>query len=254
MKVTSAGQTAWFRTYNNTGISDDRFSDVAINDDGMIIVTGQADIDPSITTNLDLVLSSWAPDGTAQWTQTFSAPGAVNEYATCLTIKPGGIIIAGGGATNSNGKSAPLTVRFDSLGNVLWYGLPNLAASLGGEVDDIIFSSGSVYTGGFLEKNPGMSNLHYQKYSDLTTGIPKVDNSMNVWPSPVQDNLFVRFNNQEIPTSVAVRDALGRIVFTTNGSDLKSAGSISVKDWDAGIYYLTVSFLNKIKSTPFIVQ
>ena len=254
VKVTSAGQTAWFRTYNNTGISDDRFSDVAINDDGMIIVTGQADIDPSITTNLDLTLCSWAPDGTAQWTQTFSAPGAVNEYATCLTIKPGGIIIAGGGATNSNGKSAPLTVRFDSLGNVLWYGLPNLAASLGGEVDDIIFSSGSVYTGGFLEKNPGMSNLHYQKYSDLTTGIPKVDNSMNVWPSPVQDNLFVRFNNQEIPTSVAVRDALGRIVFTTNGSDLKSAGSISVKDWDAGIYYLTISFLNKIKSTPFIVQ
>ena len=255
LKVSSTGQTAWFRTYGGSGITDDRFNDIAINEDGLILVAGQTDSDPSLTINLDLLLSCWAADGISQWNQTVTIPGAVNEYANCLTVKTGGIILIGGAATNTLGKSAPLTARFNSTGALIWYGLPNFQASAGGEVLEVLSGTGVVFTGGYTEQSPGMSNLHFQKYSDQTTTIHSLTNqSFSIWPNPAHAYTRIKFEPNAQPIKVEIHDATGRLIFSISGKSLLSEGFIPTTNWNAGLYFLTVIFENNSKTLPLVVE
>jgi uncharacterized delta-60 repeat protein len=251
IKCTTAGQTEWFRTYSNNGISDDRLSDVAIDENGNIVVAGQTDTDASIAINLDLLLRSYTPTGNLNWSKNFNVVGAVNEFANSVICKSGGIIIAAGAAVNSLGKSAPLTVRFNANGDSIWYGLPNFQNTLGGVVNDLVYSGNAVYTGGFTEKNTEMSNLHFQKYNDQTTGIKLVseNSGINIWPIPTSNILNYSLNSKDTYHTLQIIDLTGRVIWSTTSVNIN--GIVPVSNLNNGYYVLQFIGNKTILNRPF---
>ena len=253
-KCTAAGQTEWFRTFNNNGISDDRISDVDLDENGNIVVAGQTDTDASIAINLDLLLRSYTPTGDLNWSTNFNVAGAINEYANSVICKSGGIIIAAGAAENSSGLSAPLTVRFNANGDSIWYGLPNFQNTLGGAVNDLVYTGNAVYTGGYLEKNIEMSNLHFQKYNDQTTGIKIISeiSNVNIWPVPTSNYLNYSINSQEIYQTIQIIDLAGRIIWTK--ANVSKNGNIPVTNLSRGYYLLQFIGNKTILNRPFTLN
>lgn len=256
VKVNGTGQTAWFRTINGGGISDDRFNDLSLDASGNVYAVGQTDTDPLASIELDLLIGSWSADGTSQWQQTFAAPNAFNEHANCILVKPNGVLLVGGAASNNQGNNAPLTLRFNSSGSLLWYGLPGFSSALGAEVNDILYSNNSVFTGGFVVRSGQMSNLHFQKYNDTITGISALaKNQFSYWPNPVSNKLHFKFQDDinELST-VSVLDALGKVVDIKQVLVVAGRGELDFTTIQPGYYFMTISTKKGTQVCPIIVQ
>jgi hypothetical protein len=93
-------------------------------------------------------------------------------------------------------------------------------------------------------------NVTFYENLALATGINEVKKSLiNVYPNPVQNQLFIELDNQEV-TEITILDYAGRIVKTINGN----ATTVNVSDLTKGIYILKVTTEKGVSANRFIKQ
>lgn len=81
------------------------------------------------------------------------------------------------------------------------------------------------------------------------------DNDVRIYPNPSSDNIHVSLKNRTSnETSVVIYDMLGKMVYSENYTSATDAKTISVKDFKAGVYEITVSNGGKVYHSRFIVQ
>ncbi|NQX98885.1 MAG: T9SS type A sorting domain-containing protein, partial [Flavobacteriales bacterium] len=97
----------------------------------------------------------------------------------------------------------------------------------------------------------GDGNITFYENLALTTGISKIETTeISIYPNPVQNQLFIELDNQEI-TEITIIDYSGRIVKTITNNNAKN---IDVSGLTQGIYILKVSTKNGVLTNRFIKQ
>lgn len=91
-------------------------------------------------------------------------------------------------------------------------------------------------------------------------GQPGIDFKIGIAiaPNPAVDDVTITTTipkQQSGPMTIAVYNAAGDVMYSMQCLDCggKSARTISVKDWAAGLYYVRVTYLTKTQTTKLVV-
>lgn len=113
VKYNPFGDTLWTRHYDLTVV--DEAYDVTTDHIGNIIVSGCIVND---STNADIHIVKYAPDGNILWTRTYSNGENVGEFGYGVAVDSKNSIIITGKAYYNWGDY--ITIKYDSSGNLLW--------------------------------------------------------------------------------------------------------------------------------------
>jgi uncharacterized delta-60 repeat protein len=109
VKYDSVGNQLWVARYNGPGNGDDYPTDLALNADGNVYVTGQS-FSPS--TSYDYATVKYDANGNRIWVMRYNGP--VNQYdsAAAIAVDSSNGVYVTGGSTGINGISDYATIRY----------------------------------------------------------------------------------------------------------------------------------------------
>jgi len=149
IKYNSAGQEQWVARYNGPGNSFEEASDLAIDNDGNIYVTGQR-WDPS--TAHDYTTVKYNSAGQEQWIARYNGPGNGRDEANAIAVDVNGNVYVTGQSERSNANYDYATIKYNSAGQEQWVIRYNgsgqnsdYAVALGLDSDNNVYVSGSSY-------------------------------------------------------------------------------------------------------------
>ena len=149
VKLNSAGDTTWIKTYGGTQ-NDNGFS-ISQNRDSGFIITG---ITGSFNTQIgDFYTIRTDKNGDTLWTRTFGFTNADNAVSAKET-SDGGFVVAGTSWDTLAGHNDIYLIKYDSSGNLLWnkrlkQNVENFASGLQ------ILSDGKIVISGTIIRGPG---------------------------------------------------------------------------------------------------
>lgn len=256
IKVSSSGQAIWNRTFNNAGISDDRFNDLVFDTSGNIIAVGQADIDVTATNQLNTLIISYTPDGTEQWNQLIALPNVFQNSTSVVARSSIDDLFLGGLAMDNLGNSAPLTMKVDPAAGLIGFGTPTLGANTHGEIHDILLDANFIYTAGEYETNStSMSDGFLVKYSDNITGLEYLsEDQISVYPNPSEDYCYIRSAQGTNITSVKMMDATGRTIISQSEISGTSIQRLNTANLPSGMYFLEIGYAGTFSVQPIIIK
>ena len=82
--------------------------------------------------------------------------------------------------------------------------------------------------------------------------IAAVENGVNVYPNPTHHNFTVETNNQII-NEVNVRSISGKLVYTMQGSAVKSKLLVNSLNWESGVYFIQINTESGISHQKVVV-
>ncbi|MFA5291587.1 MAG: SBBP repeat-containing protein [Phycisphaerae bacterium] len=144
VKYDSAGTQLWAKTYNQSGASDDRLSDVAVDANGNVYVIGR--------TNQDCLIIKYTPDGTLAWSKTYNGTGNNFDTFYKLAIDSSGNIYACGETAGAGTYQDGLIMKYSPDGTLLWMDTYNGSANQWDMLEAIaIDSADNIYVTGSVE-------------------------------------------------------------------------------------------------------
>ncbi|NWG27975.1 MAG: SBBP repeat-containing protein [Ignavibacteriaceae bacterium] len=142
VKYNTDGVEKWVSRYIGFGNSSDIAYDVAVDNAGSVIVTGESPDSNSITP--DYLTVKYDSSGMQQWTVRYNGPGDDIDFAKTITVDDNGNIIITGVSRGDEGRWDWCTIKYDSSGIERWVSRFN-----GGFVYDLALDkSGNVYVTG----------------------------------------------------------------------------------------------------------
>ncbi len=215
IKYSPGGDTLWVRRYNGPGNDLDWAQALAVNDSGNVYVTGTSDDIFSIS---DYATIKYESNGDTLWVRRYNGP--VNNYdrSWALAVDGSGNVYVTGDSWGGITKGDYATVKYDSLGNLLWerrFNGSGNSADIGWDVK--VEKNGKVYvTGGTL------SLTNHMDYGTIKY-------------NPNGDTNWVRFyNGLDNLYDVALKLALD-----TMGNVYVTGSSVKIGQYDD---YLTVKY------------
>ena len=119
IKYDSAGKQQWVARYNGPGNDWDSAVDIAVDQSGNVVVTGE-----SIGTALpdyDYATIKYDSDGRTQWIARYNGLAAGDDEATALALDGAGNVYVTGASTNpDDGSYDYVTIKYDPAGTEQW--------------------------------------------------------------------------------------------------------------------------------------
>ncbi|AEW00581.1 hypothetical protein A4D02_24960 [Niastella koreensis] len=209
IKYNSSGVTKWIRRYNGPGNDIDGPSDIKVDDNGNVYVTGSSDGD---TTNRDYVTIKYKANGMQEWVARYSGPGYF-DFATALALDDkGNVYVTGSSESDKENEEFVdfTTIKYDKKGNELWV---KRFGRIGAQAKAIaIDKQGFVYVTGSLAVGAGEGDNEYAtvKYDA---------NGNRQWVAT-----YNPFNSFDIPNAIAV-DASQNVYVTGRSASLPDQGN-----------------------------
>ena len=112
------GAELWSRTRQGASQGDQYACCIAVNADGLVLVTGYSN--PGLNFDYpDILTVAYEPSGNEAWSDEWGPSLSSADFAASLAIGTTGIVYVGG-STTASGQSDTLTVAYDASGNRLW--------------------------------------------------------------------------------------------------------------------------------------
>lgn len=257
IKVSNAGQFAWNKTFNNIGISDDRFNDLVFDTIGNVIAVGQTDLDATNLMLLNTLAVAYAPDGSELWNQIVAIPGTNQNSANVIRSNNADGFYIGGSATNNQGNSVPLTFKLDPTAGALWYGHTPITNTSQGEIHDMLLSANAIYAGGELELNTSsMTNAILYKYAEQVTSTESASENtyVRLFPNPASGTIYIESLNGKAVQNVAIKDLAGRTIRNEVFSNNTGLQQIDTDMLQSGIYWFEVTQGNQTTLIPVFLN
>jgi len=223
-KMDTSGTYYWTKKWGGP-LGDDMPSRMAMDHLGNLYIIGYfysaADFDPGNGTwNLyslgswDIFISAYRSNGTLIWAQSIGA--GLFDTGTGITVDKQGNVYSTAGFQ--------LMPDFDFTANTL-----------------------------FLSSN-GANDVMVHKIGQTNVGINENNNDLllNVYPNPVNNNLFITADPKFIGETFTINDITGRVVKTGTIQNIKTV--LSVENLNAGIYFIQPNDSNTNKVIKFIKQ
>jgi len=112
VKYSPAGDTLWARRYNETGISNDEATALAVDKSGNLSVTG--------TSFGDYVTIKYSPAGDTVWVRRYNGSGNGDDRAYALTVDDSGNVYVTGESYGSGINYDYATIKYSPAGDTLW--------------------------------------------------------------------------------------------------------------------------------------
>lgn len=119
MKLTSAGDTLWTRTYNGVDNAEDEANAIAIDGSGNVYVTGHSRGDG---TGDDIITIKYSSIGVQQWIATYSSPFLQDDQGRDVTVDASGNVYVTGvtGIDANETNTDYITIKYNSAGVQQW--------------------------------------------------------------------------------------------------------------------------------------
>jgi uncharacterized delta-60 repeat protein len=115
IKYYTNGGTAWIRTYNGTGNSDDYATALNIDAYGNVYVTGES---RGSGTDYDYTTIKYDPDGNQLWEKKYNGPGDSSDYAYAITVDGSGNAYVTGESWGSGTGYDYATIKYSKKNEV----------------------------------------------------------------------------------------------------------------------------------------
>ena len=128
----------WVRRYNGPTGSSDGASDIAIDNQDNIYVTGSVGVDA----NTDIATISYSPLGNIRWMRFYNGTASLLDRANAMTVDGVGNVYITGTTTGIGSGNDLITIKYSHLGVIQWtriYSVPGTSNEEGFaiEVDDV---------------------------------------------------------------------------------------------------------------------
>jgi hypothetical protein len=149
VKYDANGNLQWVQPQPNRTGTDRNIAEsegLAIDREGNIIVAGQG---KSATSVYDYLIYKYRPNGELAWQKAHNGPASLIDRLHAMTIDDAGNIYVTGTIALSDNNLDPMTIKYDSAGNVVWqkqFVNPKLEVMNSVQVDAV----GNVYVSGYL--------------------------------------------------------------------------------------------------------
>jgi hypothetical protein len=146
--VFAAGpQIDWTARYNGTANSHDYATDMAIDSNGFVYVSGYA---KNVSTNEDFVTIKYTPDGNTVWTKTYNRIGGSPDYSEAITIDANSnVVVAGRSKLPTSLNNDGAVIKYNSSGTQLWVKTYNSAGDSEDSFSDVVTDAGgNIYISG----------------------------------------------------------------------------------------------------------
>lgn len=262
LKLNSEGDTIWTKCYGNS--KNDWASSVTQSSDGGFVIAGTTEIE-NIDNRLDFWILKLNSEGDSLWSRYYGGSGW-DLASSIKQTSDGGYIVAGrtnssdgdvwGGNIINDSIYDYWTVKLKSDGDTLW------TKCFGGSSEDKAFSIQQTNDGGYIvagqsnsndgdvEGNHGNGDFWIVKLSSLNTfeQIPG-DNEFRIYPNPTKSLIYIEFGKID-HYDLKVLDVHGKMMLTTNLTTHNTR--IDISDFPIGIYFITVSSDNFLKTEKII--
>lgn len=218
IKYSSAGIPLWTNRYNGPGNNTDSISDLAVDGDGNVYVTGYS---TGSGTGQDYATIKYSGAGVPLWTNRYNGVANGRDQATAIVLDGIGNVVVTGGASTGGGSNNFVTIAYSTAGVPVWtnsYDGPengdDFALSMAADTNGNIFVTG--YSSG--------SNGSYQSYDVVTIAYASAS-GVSMWTN--------RFNgtgndaDYPRPNSTAV-DANGNVFVTCQSVGIGSSYDYAV--------------------------
>lgn len=162
IKYNQSGVQQWVKTYNGTGNKDDKPSDIAIDKQGNIIITGSSDN----ATNKDYVTIKYALTGVQQWVTRYNGTGNGDDLPKAVGIDAQNNIYITGSSVGNGTSTDFATLKYNANGIQQWVTRYNGAANGIDEAIAIAIDKiNNVYVTGFSTNPAGNKDYTTISYS-----------------------------------------------------------------------------------------
>lgn len=174
------GTLLWTKNYNGLGNNNDIPSDITVDVNGNVYVTGKADVDASTIVNNDYATVRYNSSGVQQWVKTYNGTSNLSDVANAIAVDAlGNCIVTGGSLENSSQKDGT-TIKYNLTGIQQWVKNYN---GLGDNSDNgsaiAAEASGNVYVAGYTFGNGTDRDICVMKINPIgdTAWVKKYDGS-----------------------------------------------------------------------------
>ncbi len=146
IKYNSNGDTVWVRHYNGPGNSSDEAQAIQIDKSGRIYVTGQS---TGSGTSFDFATIKYNKNGDTLWVRRYNGAGNGTDQPLALNLDDSGSVYVTGFTWNGTSNDYT-TIKYDSLGNLIWVRNYNGPGNGNDQaLDQAMDQMGKVYITGF---------------------------------------------------------------------------------------------------------
>ncbi|HCA41927.1 MAG TPA: hypothetical protein DEP28_01595 [Bacteroidetes bacterium] len=204
IKYDKNGNQLWIANYNGPGNYHDRPFDITLDKNDNILITGGSKGDNGKAT--DFITLKYSPDGNEIFALRFASEGGLtDESKSIATDDLGNIYITGSVAhiATSNSGEDWMTIKYDSLGRVIWSVVYDDGITNDGSCKLTLDSEGNIYVTG--QTNSPASHITTIKY----------DSSGNlIWKAKYDGELL----SADEPTDIEV-DSKGNVYVSGHSSE-----------------------------------
>ncbi len=119
VKYKADGTRLWSRTWLSPAANGAAAAQVAVADDGDVIVAGTVGVAPPASwKGRDVVVLRFAPDGTREWVRRFDGPGHKDDYVADLALDGAGAAFVSGGTRGATTGQDYLALAVTTAGAV----------------------------------------------------------------------------------------------------------------------------------------
>ncbi|HJY63560.1 MAG TPA: SBBP repeat-containing protein [Ignavibacteria bacterium] len=166
IKYNSSGQVIWVSRYNGTNNADDIPSDLEIDVNGNVFVTGGSS---GSTSSNDYLTIKYNSTGQVLWTARYNGVGNDNDVAFGLVVNSSGIVFVTGSSIGQGSATDYATVAYQPTGQQIWATRYNGPNNTNDDANAIAADGyGNVYVTG--QSNAGGTNLDYLTLKYNSTG------------------------------------------------------------------------------------
>ena len=119
VKYSTAGVQQWVKTYSGTAANDDIPTDICVDANGNVFVTGFSDADASLNVSNDFVILGYTGAGNAIFSTTFSQNTTSNDIPTSILTDINNNVIVSGSIELIPLKNA-VSIKYNPTGQVQW--------------------------------------------------------------------------------------------------------------------------------------
>jgi predicted house-cleaning NTP pyrophosphatase (Maf/HAM1 superfamily) len=170
--------TAWVRTYNGPGNSNDNATAIAIDGSGNVYVTGSSWDNATLE---DYATIKYFPNGDTAWVRRYNGSGDNSDGASAVAVDGSGNVYVTGGSVGSGPGQDYATIKYYANGDTAWvrrYNGPGNDHDVSGAI--VLDGYGNVYvTGGSVGSGPGQ-DFATIKYFQAPRGDANGDRMINI--------------------------------------------------------------------------
>ncbi len=217
IQYNSEGLEQWVARYNGPGNKGDAASDIELDDEGNIYVTGMSYSD---STYNDYTTIKYNTDGVQQWVARYNGPGNLTDKAYDITLDEDGNIYVTGISRGFNTNDDYATVKYNTDGAEQWVARYNgpgngIGAAQAVAADRI----GNIYVTGYSTGSNNYTDYATIKYSQTVGAAPphEVESGalqlFPITPNPSEDIFTISFYKPDASeVIVEIYDIAGKLV------------------------------------------